>query len=77
MISIPQPSQKDLHFFFDLSVPALPGHGYPPLETLCRRLVLTGCDLAADLPGDVASAALEEKRARQFPGMVSTYEPQD
>lgn len=40
-------------------------------------LMLTGLDLATDLPGDVVYEALEESHRNRFPGVVATYEPMD
>lgn len=44
------------------------------VDVVPTLLVLAGFELAADLPGDVATAALEESRRNRFPGMVATYE---
>jgi arylsulfatase A-like enzyme len=38
-------------------------------------LVLSGLDLAADLPGNVMVGALDAATARRIPGMVASYEP--
>ena len=44
------------------------------LDIVPTMLVLTGLDLAADLPGDVMATALDPALARRPPGMVATYE---
>jgi hypothetical protein len=44
------------------------------LDLVPTLLVLTGLDLAADLPGDVIETALEESLRRKIPGVVATYE---
>ncbi len=44
------------------------------LDLVPTLLVLTGNDLAADLPGDVVASALEEGLANRVPGFVATYE---
>ena len=44
------------------------------LDLVPTLLVLTGLDLAADLPGDVIDTVLEESLRRKIPGVVATYE---
>jgi Type I phosphodiesterase / nucleotide pyrophosphatase len=46
------------------------------VDVVPTLLVLSGLDLAADLPGDVTYGALEPSAKNRFPGVVATYEPQ-
>ncbi|MCA9753251.1 MAG: alkaline phosphatase family protein [Gemmatimonadetes bacterium] len=45
------------------------------LDVVPTLLVLTGHDLAADLPGDVLAEVLDANAANRLPGMVATYDP--
>jgi hypothetical protein len=44
------------------------------VDIVPTMLLLSGLELAADLPGDVAYGALDESRRNSFPGVVATYE---
>jgi hypothetical protein len=44
------------------------------LDVVPTLLVLTGMDLAADMPGDVLHGALDPKLRDRVPGMVATYD---
>jgi hypothetical protein len=44
------------------------------LDVVPTLLVLSGLDLAADLPGTVLYAALDRELSRRIPGVVATYE---
>jgi arylsulfatase A-like enzyme len=55
-------------------VPGRRFEGATLLDVVPTLLVLTGLDLAADLHGDVITAALETDVTRSVPGMVATYD---
>jgi hypothetical protein len=44
------------------------------LDIVPTLLVLTGMDLAADMPGDVLHDALDPSLRDRVPGMVATYD---
>jgi hypothetical protein len=44
------------------------------LDIVPTLLVLTGMDLAADMPGDVLTEALDRPLRDRIPGMVATYD---
>jgi hypothetical protein len=55
-------------------VPGRQFEGASLLDIVPTLLVLNGLDLAADLPGDVIYAALEDSYRDTIPGFVATYE---
>jgi len=55
-------------------VPGRPIEGATLLDLVPTLLVLTGLDLAADLPGDVIADVFDDETADRVPGMVATYD---
>jgi hypothetical protein len=55
-------------------VPGRPIENASLLDLVPTLLVLTGLDLAADLPGDVIADVFDDETADRLPGVVATYD---